>query len=111
MGWLLVGLILLLVFAFVIVLTAHFFFRPALMPNYYGGYVFAIFFFPFGILFFFLLVFLIARLIFWPWRGGYRRAYWHHYGDAKEIVKARYARGEITKEQFDQMMRDLEQHA
>jgi len=27
--------------------------------------------------------------------------------DAEEIVRQRYARGEITKEQFDQMLSDL----
>ena len=27
--------------------------------------------------------------------------------DAEEILRQRYARGEITKEQFDQMLRDL----
>ena len=28
--------------------------------------------------------------------------------DAKEILKARYARGEISREQFEQMKRDIE---
>lgn len=27
--------------------------------------------------------------------------------DAEEILRQRYARGEITKEQYDQMLRDL----
>ncbi|OGD55932.1 hypothetical protein A3K78_04700 [Candidatus Bathyarchaeota archaeon RBG_13_52_12] len=27
--------------------------------------------------------------------------------DAEEILRQRYARGEVTKEQFDQMLRDL----
>lgn len=107
-GWLLVGLILLAVFAFVIALTVRVFFRPTTMP-YYGGGIF-LFFFPFGVLVLFLIVIVIARLILWPWGGGYRRAYWRHHSEATEIVKARYARGEITKEQFDQLMRDLEQH-
>ena len=108
-GWLLVCLILLAVLAFVIALTVRVFFPPATTPYHDGR--FFLFFFPFGILLFFLIVFAIARLIFRPWGGGYRRAYWRHHSEAAEIVKARYARGEITKEQFDQMMRDLEQHA
>jgi putative membrane protein len=108
LNWLLVCLILLAVLAFVIALTVRVLSRPA--TTYYYGSRF-LFFFPFGVLLFFLIVFVIARLIFWPWGGGYRRAYWRHYSESVEIVKARYARGEITKEQFDQMMRDLEQHA
>jgi len=110
LGWLLMGVILLVVLGFVIFLTVRFLVRPTLVPDYYGGYVYILFFFPFGILLLFLLFFAIARLTFWPWRWGYRRADWRHYGDAREIVKTRYARGEITKEQFDQMMKDLEQH-
>jgi len=108
-GWLLVCLILLAVLAFVITLTVRVFFPPATTPYHSGR--FFLFFFPFGILLFFLIVFVIARLIFRPWGWGYRRAYWRHHSEAAEIVKARYARGEITKEQFDQMMRDLEQHS
>ncbi len=107
-GWLLVCLILLAILAFVIALTVRVLSRPP-TTYYYGGRF--LFFFPFGILLFFLIAFIIARLIFRPWRGRYRREYWRHHSEAAEIVKARYARGEITKEQFDQMMRDLEQHA
>lgn len=46
----------------------------------------------------------------WGWRGGYSRGYWRgqgYYGGATEILRQRYAKGEITKDQFDQMMRDL----
>lgn len=61
-----------------------------------------------GILFF---VWIISWMFSWAWgpsRRHYRRRYW--YGDeAYEILRARYARGEITKEQFEQMSRDLEQ--
>ncbi|HEX9915539.1 MAG TPA: SHOCT domain-containing protein [Candidatus Bathyarchaeia archaeon] len=28
-------------------------------------------------------------------------------GEAEEILRQRYARGEVTKEQYDQMLRDL----
>ncbi len=45
----------------------------------------------------------------WGWGWGYRRRYrWWRYDDAERILRERYARGEITKEQFEQMMRDLE---
>jgi putative membrane protein len=50
-----------------------------------------------------LVVWVIARLVR---RGG------HEHGsagrpDPLEVAKLRYARGEITKEQFDQIKRDL----
>jgi uncharacterized membrane protein len=32
----------------------------------------------------------------------------HQHRTAESILKERYAKGEITKEQFEQMMRDLE---
>jgi putative membrane protein len=66
------------------------------------------FFFPFhfgwlGGIFLIFLVFWIAKWFFWP-RGGWYR---HGYRTAESILKERYAKGEISKEQFDQMMRDL----
>jgi len=67
-------------------------------------------FFPFhfgwlGAIFLIFIIFWIAKWFFWPWRGGYPYRYQHN---AESILKERYAKGEITKEQFDQMMRDLE---
>jgi putative membrane protein len=44
----------------------------------------------------------------WGWRGYRYRRYRYDDG-AYQILRERYARGEITKEQFEQMMRDLEQ--
>src|SRR5574341_1450171 len=41
----------------------------------------------------------------------YPRRYWRYGDDAYYILRERYARGEITKEQFEQMMRDLQQHS
>ncbi len=47
----------------------------------------------------------------WGWGWGYRRRYgWWRYDGASQILRERYAKGEISKEQFDQMMRDLEMH-
>ena len=75
---------------------------------------FPVFFFPFhfgwlGGIFIILLVLLIARWVFLPWRnrnlpGSYSRP---HDDGAYSILKERYAKGEITKEQFEQMMLDL----
>ncbi len=80
-------------------------------------------FFPFGFgwiwgLFGLFFIFGIFRWIFWGggwgwglgWGWGYRGRYWHRYDRAVAILRERYAKGEITKDQFNQMMRDLEQH-
>jgi putative membrane protein len=69
-------------------------------------------FFPFhfgwlGGIFLIFIVFWIAKWFFWPWRGGYY-SYRYQHRDAESILKERYAKGEITREQFEQMMRDIE---
>ncbi len=74
--------------------------------------------FPFGWIWIFLGFFLffgLLRFAFWGprWWGGYYRHYGYGpYGrenDAYHILRERYARGEITKDQYDAMMRDLYQ--
>jgi putative membrane protein len=90
--------------------------RGPLGPVPYYHYAGPFFFFPFGFLFFVLIAFFVVRSLFWGWgwgwrgRGGYRGG-WGYGGDAKEILRRRYARGEITKEQFDQMKKDLDGQA
>jgi putative membrane protein len=68
------------------------------------------FFWPFGIFIFLFLIFGVSRLFWSPWGRGYNGGRWQRWGAPEEILRRRYARGEITKDQFDQMMRDLEQH-
>lgn len=92
------------------------FYRTTTIGYYPNGWGF----FPFGFFFAFFWIFAIfwfIRWIFWPRRWGYGwgwgyygRRYWGYGDRAYYILRERYARGEITKEQFDQMMRDLEQH-
>jgi putative membrane protein len=81
-------------------------------PAWYPGQVFYPWF-PFGFfwiwpLFGFFFIFFVAKWFLWGswgWRSDYR----HYGGDAEKILSERYARGEITKEQFEQMRKDLEQ--
>jgi len=72
------------------------------------------FFFPLGIIVFFVLIFVGFRVLFWgwgwgAWRRGYYGGYGYYRGSSLEILDERYARGEITKEQYDQMKRDIQQ--
>jgi uncharacterized membrane protein len=81
-------------------------------PVSYGFFPFSFFF----ALFFIFAAFWIVRLVLFPWRWGYSRRYWGPlgwgYGDrAYYILRERYARGEISKEQYDQMMHDLHAQA
>mgnify|MGYP006266506571 CR=1 FL=1 len=76
-------------------------------------------YFPWGfgwiwVFFGFFVFFGLMRWIFWwPGRWGYYRHYGYgNYGrenEAYHILRERYARGEITKDQYDVMMRDLYQ--
>ena len=74
--------------------------------------------FPFGFGWFFglfFIFFIFWGLRWWAW-GAWGRRSWHYpysYGrrdSAHAILRERYARGEIGKDQYEQMMRDLEQH-
>ncbi len=112
-GWVVGGLVVALLIG---VLVFPSFWGPTMMGPY-GYYPRGWFFFPFGFLIFFFVIFIVARTLFWGWgwgwRGGYGRGYWGrrgYWGDAEEILRQRYARGEISKDQFDQMMRDLKAH-
>ncbi|MDA4136950.1 MAG: SHOCT domain-containing protein [Thaumarchaeota archaeon] len=70
------------------------------------------FFFPFGFFFVILVVFFAFRLLFWGWGGHWNRGYYrtgYGGGSALEILNQRYARGEITKDQYEQMKRDIQQ--
>lgn len=65
---------------------------------------------------FFFLIFFISGWAWFPYgRRSWRRRYRGYYGpdddDAVQLLRQRYARGEITKEQLEQMTRDLEQHS
>ena len=76
------------------------------------GFVFFPFFgFGFGWFFVFLFFLFFWGFRWWGGWGGYGRHHGHYARDgAMAILRERYARGEIGKDQFDQMMKDLEQH-
>lgn len=94
-GWSIVGGIA----AIAIAIVASVFLGPRIhygfLPFHFGwlGGIFLIF-----------IVFWVARWLFWP-----RRSYYPQRADAESIVRERYAKGEITKEQYEQMLRDLRQ--
>ncbi len=73
---------------------------------------------PWGGMWIFPMVMCVIMLIFFLFSGrrGYRPPWWgpggHHHesGDSEtalEILKKRYAKGEITKEEFDRMKKDI----
>jgi putative membrane protein len=103
-GWSIVGLIAVIGVA---VVLGYF------VPQQGGGFYRPFFLFPFGWIggiFLVLVIFWVARRIFWPWRrgGAHRYRYYTNNNTLESIIRERYARGEITKEQFDQLRRDLE---
>jgi putative membrane protein len=112
-GWIIGGLLVLLLLGLFVV---PFLWFGGVVRGFMGTgpyYAGPFFFFPFGFLVFIFIAFFAVRIVFWGW--GWRRGYFYHgsrwgyAGDAKETLKLRYARGEITKEQFDQMKKDLDE--
>jgi putative membrane protein len=89
-----------------IVLTFAFLARPTWYAGlgYYPWFPFGFFWIlPLG----FFLIFFLAKWFLWGgW--GWRSGYWYQ-EDALSILSEKYARGEITKEQFEQMKKDLEE--
>jgi putative membrane protein len=108
-GWSIIGVI-----AAVVMTIASIAIYSYLVPRPPGAFYYPFFPFHFGWLGGIFLIFAglwIARWLLWPWRRGWG-GYYYYYprqqgADAVSIVRERYARGEITKEQFEQMLRDL----
>jgi O-antigen/teichoic acid export membrane protein len=95
-----VGTLLMLPIGLIIVLVLLLYFL-AFRRGYFPGELLLIF------VFIFLGLFVIRSLY---WRS--RRKYWRERFRENEpirIIRQRYARGEINKEQYDQMLRDLSQ--
>lgn len=103
--WLYVGLAVMFALIGVGVLLAALY--PGRFSDGNGIWPFGFFWFPWGLFFlFFVFFWWIPR---WGWGGGYYgRRYWRYGLDpAHSIARERFARGEISKEQYDQILRDL----
>jgi putative membrane protein len=111
LGWAIFALVALVIVGIFVTpfLWAHYGMMPGTGTTYPMPF-FGWFFWPLGFLFVLFIIFGVARLLWFPWGRGYYRRGWYGFGTPEEILRRRYARGEITKDQFDQMMRDLEQH-
>lgn len=73
-----------------------------------GGFGGGVGFGVFGFFLVLLLIFFIVRVAFWGVRSSYRAGPRYGGGDpARAIARRRYARGEITREQYEQIVRDL----
>jgi uncharacterized membrane protein len=97
--WIFLTLVIMVVTSFVVLSALH-------EVAYPFGY-FPFFFFGWWIfipVFFFVAFFLLLRC--WGW-GNWWRSGWY-YDSAMEIVSQRFARGEITKDQYVQMRKELE---
>jgi putative membrane protein len=60
-----------------------------------------------GLVFWVAAIAAVVALVIWLVRRTGQSPAPHHGTDAMAILKARYARGEINREQFEQMKRDL----
>lgn len=62
----------------------------------------------FSILWIVILVIVIAAIVRWARHGHIGRGgrYWRD-SDALDILKERYAKGELTKEEFETMKKDI----
>lgn len=74
-------------------------------PNMYGQYGMIGMFFSF--LFSILLIVGVVLLVVWIVRKAARDGRGHGAESALDILKKRYAQGEITKEEFDKMKKDI----
>jgi putative membrane protein len=101
--WVFVVSVFLAIIAFIV--TVNLVFWP---PGYLSWYEFS-FGWIWAVPFVFFFLFFGLRWFFRPWGWGDRRGYWNG-EDAYFVLRERFARGEITREQFEQMSRDLQEH-
>ncbi len=112
------------VIAVALVLVAVFAYTSSGYPYGYSGYyggmmggfggVWMLFMLPVGLIVLVVIGYFVWRACGWGWGGGCcgggHGGYYASSGDrenALEILRQRYARGEISKEQYDQMRKDI----
>ena len=105
-AWGIVGLIILVG---VSIATSLIFFAHRSSVSFYPFSPFFPFHFGLFGIFLIFMILLVTRWVFWP-RSGYYTGSSSQHNQARNILRERYARGEITMEQFEKMMRDLKQY-
>lgn len=109
--------------AVVIIIMAVFAYYSSRTPYGYGYYGWGgmmggwgfpmLFMFPIGIIILILIGYVIYRGVWWGGGCGGHHGYYGYYRsdeereNAMEILRRRYARGEISKEQYEQMKKDI----
>jgi len=107
--WIIFGIIFLAIAAIVIGSTIYFGITLGHALIFGPHYFFP--FFGFGFAFLGFVVFaLILGSLFRPFRRRMYYGRWYRYDNAMDSLRQRYARGEITRDQFEQMASDLEKH-
>jgi len=103
--WLLLPIIAILSILGIVIVAGLYFTSPNVYPFW-----FPFPFFPLVLIPVFILIFFGFRFFFWGCWGWGRSPYYGQYFDpALVTLRERYAKGEITKEQLEQMARDLGQ--
>ncbi len=113
--WLIALIVVIIVIAVIVSFVLWYF-----SSNYYGYYgnpygyggmmggfggLGMLFFMPIGVIIVVLIIYALYRGL--SWGGHYDHIAMDERENAVEILRRRYAKGEITKEQFEQMKRDI----
>jgi putative membrane protein len=105
-AWGILGLIILVG---VSIATSLIFFAHRSSGSFYPFFPFFPFHFGLFGIFFIFIILLVARWVFWL-RSWYYPGSSSQNNQARNILRERYAKGEITMEQFEKMMRELKQY-
>lgn len=109
--WIVFAVIALAIFGIILVSTIYFGLALG-HAIFFGVPTFPVPFFGLGFLVLVIIIVgLVVGLQFRPYRRRmYYSRHWYPYDSAMDSLRQRYARGEITRDQFEQMASDLERH-